>query len=269
AASFAGVHENGGGFRAAKTRRRARHQATSVRMKTLKLRNSFRPLLRGRSCRSATTATNRQLFVNDIAQNFSAVILAGGKSSRMSRDKALLDIGGKTLLARQIELVREIGAAEIFISSRAGVDYSGFGCRVLEDEFQDFGPLAGIARGLDAVREPLLLVLAVDMANMRGNFLEKLSTNCSEVLGVVPVVNGTIEPLAAFYPKSANDLIQKMLAASRPVNSPGAKHFAERCAQAGLARFVTVPPDEVGFFENWNFPADLPPGKAGKILKSW
>jgi molybdopterin-guanine dinucleotide biosynthesis protein A len=238
-------------------------------MKTLKLRNSFRPLLRGRSCRSATTATNRQLFVNDIAQNFSAVILAGGKSSRMSRDKALLDIGGKTLLARQIELVREIGAAEIFISSRAGVDYSGFGCRVLEDEFQDFGPLAGIARGLDAVREPLLLVLAVDMANMRGNFLEKLSTNCSEVLGVVPVVNGTIEPLAAFYPKSANDLIQKMLAASRPVNSPGAKHFAERCAQAGLARFVTVPPDEVGFFENWNFPADLPPGKAGKILKSW
>jgi hypothetical protein len=35
--------------------------------------------------------------------NFSAVILAGGKSSRMGRDKALLEIGGQTMLARQIE----------------------------------------------------------------------------------------------------------------------------------------------------------------------
>ncbi|HEY5345385.1 MAG TPA: NTP transferase domain-containing protein, partial [Verrucomicrobiae bacterium] len=58
--------------------------------------------------------------------NFSAVILAGGKSSRMGRDKAFLEIGGTTLLARQIGLARELGAAEIFISGRAETDYSKF-----------------------------------------------------------------------------------------------------------------------------------------------
>jgi len=46
--------------------------------------------------------------------NFSAVILAGGKSSRMGRDKAFLKIGGQTLLARQIQLARELGAARNF-----------------------------------------------------------------------------------------------------------------------------------------------------------
>ena len=177
----------------------------------------------------------------------------------MSRDKALLNIGGKTLLARQIELAREIGAAEIFISSRAGRDYSGFGCRVLEDKIQDFGPLAGIARAMREVREPLLLVLAVDMANMRGDFLEKISVNCCEGLGAVPLVNGIIEPLAAFYPKSSNGLIQKILAGAKPPHSPGARHFAEQCLQAGLARFITVPAGEAELFKSWNSPADLPP----------
>ena len=65
--------------------------------------------------------------------NFGAVILAGGKSSRMGRDKAFLEIGGPSLLARQISLVRDIGAAEIFISGRKGVNYSGFNCCVLTD----------------------------------------------------------------------------------------------------------------------------------------
>ena len=81
---------------------------------------------------------------------FSAVILAGGKSLRMGRDKAWLEIEGQTLLARQIALARETGAAEIFISGRADADYSAFGCPVLQDGFPDAVPLAGIERALDA-----------------------------------------------------------------------------------------------------------------------
>lgn len=202
--------------------------------------------------------------MNDTAPNFGAVILAGGKSARMGRDKALLETGGQTLLARQIGLVREIGAAGIFISGRAGVDYSTFGCHVLEDEVHDIGPLAGIAHALDAVREPLLLVLAVDMPNMNGNFLKKLHARCRDGLGAVPRVDEIIEPLAAFYPKPADDLMRKIMAGRKPARFPGAKYFAERCVKAGLVRFVAVPPAEAGFFKNWNSPADLPPGVAGQ-----
>src|ERR1700736_1502651 len=75
---------------------------------------------------------------------FSAVILAGGKSSPMGSDKAVAKLDGGTLLARQIQRTRAAGAAEIFISGRPGVDYSLFGSNVLEDKFQDAGPLAGI-----------------------------------------------------------------------------------------------------------------------------
>jgi hypothetical protein len=52
--------------------------------------------------------------------NFSAIILAGGKSSRMGRDKAWLEVGGKTLLARQIELAGPLARSEVFISGRTG-----------------------------------------------------------------------------------------------------------------------------------------------------
>src|ERR1035438_9547728 len=58
--------------------------------------------------------------------NFSAVILAGGKSSRMGRDKAWLEVGRQTLLARQIQLAQAAGATEIFVSGRFGVAYPTF-----------------------------------------------------------------------------------------------------------------------------------------------
>ncbi|MGB6192080.1 MAG: NTP transferase domain-containing protein, partial [Terracidiphilus sp.] len=84
----------------------------------------------------------------------------------MGCDKALLEVGEQPLLARQINLAWATRAAEVFISGRAGVDYSQFKCPVLLDRFPDAGtgagPLAGIERGLAALTQPRLLVLAVD-----------------------------------------------------------------------------------------------------------
>lgn len=192
---------------------------------------------------------------------FSAVILAGGKSSRMGRDKAFLEFDGQSLLARQISLARETGAAEIFISGRTGADYSAFNCRVFVDEFPDLGPLAGIASALSIVAEPLLLVLAVDMVNMNTNFLKKLLAHCHNGSGAVPLHQELIEPLAAFYPRAAAGLAQKLLAGSNPTRSPGARHFAQACEHAGLVRFIPILTDEAGLFKNWNSPADLPPAE--------
>ena len=89
----------------------------------------------------------------------SALILAGGKSRRMGRDKARLELAGRPLLARQIELARELRADKIFISGRAGADYAAFGCEVLFDFYPEAGPLAGVERGLATATAPFLLVL--------------------------------------------------------------------------------------------------------------
>ena len=189
--------------------------------------------------------------------NFSAVILAGGKSSRMGRDKAFLELDGQLLLARQISLVHEIGASEIFISGRSGVDYSAFKCQVLLDEQPGLGPLAGIASALDAANYPLLFVLAVDMINLPANLLREFHAHCKDGIGAVPFHGEVAEPLAAFYPKSAARLARDLLKGANPDCSPGAKHFADLCVQAGQARFIPVSPDHAVSFASWNSPADL------------
>ena len=185
--------------------------------------------------------------------NFSAVILAGGRSQRMGRDKAWLLLQGKPLLLQQIELAREVGAAEVLISGRVGVDYGAFDCPVLRDRFEDAGPLAGIESALSAMSTPLLLVLAVDMPNMRAAPLQALIAQCSENCGGIPRVNNRIEPLAAVYPRSALNLVRELLEGGRKT----ATHFAERCVDLKLATFIEFPGTEAGYFANWNTPSDV------------
>lgn len=185
--------------------------------------------------------------------NFSAVILAGGKSKRMGQDKAWLSLGGKPLVARQIELVRNLGAAEIFISGRAEADYSKLGCPVLTDHFQDAGPLAGIEAALRASSTPLMLVLAVDLARMNPARLQMLLSSCTENCGAVPRLRAGVEPLAAVYPRSALSLATQLLEGQ----SYAARRFAERCVELKLAGFVDVPDKHSGDFENWNTPPDV------------
>lgn len=199
---------------------------------------------------------------------FSAVILAGGKSSRMGRDKAWLEIGEQSLLAWQIQLAREAGASEVFISGRVGVDYSKFGCRVLRDRLVDAGPLGGIERALAEASSPLVLVLAVDMPKMTDEFLRQLLLHCDDGLGAISKVNGEIEPLAAIYPKAAVSLIEDLFSARgrselrgevarAHIKSPSATAFAEKCVERRLAKFVDVCESETHFFENWNSPTDV------------
>lgn len=172
----------------------------------------------------------------------------------MGRDKAWLVVGGRPLLARQIELVRELGAAEIFVSGRPGKDYSEFKQPVLRDNFPDAGPLAGIESALAVTHLPLLLVLAVDLPEMSADFLRRLAACCSETCGAVPKLAKGIEPLAAFYPKVAYPLAR----ASLERGDFAVKDFAGQCAQSGLVRFIEPAEDEVHYFNNWNSPQDLP-----------
>lgn len=191
--------------------------------------------------------------------NFSAVILAGGKSSRMGRDKAFLEIYGQPLLARQIEIVRQAGASEIFISGRSDADYSAFGHHLLVDEIPNLGPLSGIASALRTSRHALILVLAVDMPHITDDFLKKLLAQCSPGVGAVPVSGQIIEPLAAFYPKSSARIVQELRAIAPEDKSPGGGDFAKQCVAAGLARFVPLSTDEVRLFKSLNTPADFLP----------
>ena len=193
---------------------------------------------------------------------FSAVILAGGRSQRMGSDKAWLAVEGKPLVARQIELVRALGAEEVLISGRSEVDYSSLNCRVLQDRVPDAGPLAGIESALSAISTPLLLVLAVDLARMTPSLLQLLLTHCRQNCGAVPRFDKNIEPLAAVYPRAALGIARSQLDGGHY----GARDFAEQCSVQNLTSFVYLSAPHATCFENWNTPADMKtPGPRSSI----
>ena len=82
--------------------------------------------------------------------DLSAVILAGGESRRMGRDKAWMELEGQPLVALAVEKVRALGVTEIFISGRAGQDYSALTCPVLFD----LKPVLARSAALNAVCTP-------------------------------------------------------------------------------------------------------------------
>ncbi len=187
--------------------------------------------------------------------NLSAVILAGGESRRMGRDKAFLSISGQPLIERMIAKAREAGAKEVFISGRAGRVYPDLGVPVLYDREPGLGPLAGIERALDATTTHFLLVLAVDLALMNQEVLEKMASQCKTLTGVVPCFeNKGLQPLAAIYPRRCGEIARALLARHRLA----ARDFAEACLLERAAKRWPVPPTLECAFSNWNEPADLP-----------
>jgi molybdopterin-guanine dinucleotide biosynthesis protein A len=183
----------------------------------------------------------------------SAVILAGGQSRRMGRDKAWIECDGRPLIVLALEKVREIGVTEVFVSGRPGGDYSALGCPVLLDLEPDLGPLAGLERGLHACTSPLLLVLAVDLPRITSRLLRALADEADRTTGVVPEQGDQLEPLCAIYPKHCHGLaFERIQRGSRAV-----REFAAECLREKAVRLWKVPVSEASCFANCNFPEDL------------
>lgn len=188
----------------------------------------------------------------------SAVLLAGGRSSRMGRDKVEMILpDGRVLWRRQLDdVLRPLSPAELFLSgpARAGLPE---GVRVLADASPGLGPLAGIAAALGATRTPLLAVLAVDLPAMTaGFFAERLLPRCAPGRGAVARGGGDYyEPLAAVYPRECAVLATEQLGGrDRSLQS-----FVRAARAAGLIEAVEIRASERWLFANWNTPADIEP----------
>ncbi len=139
-------------------------------------------------------------------QQIEAFILAGGKSSRMGRDKALLEIGGKTLIERAASLCAPLVASVTLMGdpqrySKFVSSAHGDHLRVLTDRWPGAGPLGAIATALCAARQAWCLVLACDMPNVSADFLEWILERASKTSAdaIVPETSRGLEPLCAIY----------------------------------------------------------------------
>jgi molybdenum cofactor guanylyltransferase len=182
-----------------------------------------------------------------------AAVLAGGRSSRMGRDKAFLTWRGETLLARQLRLLRTLAPDEVLVSGRAGVDYGTGGVPVVCDAEPDRGPLGGLAALFAATRTSHLLVVAVDLPELGPDLLQALVAGAVPGRGVVPRGPRGWEPLVAVYPRCFAARVTAALASGR-----GALHpLVDAALAAGEVVAFDLSPAWQAQLTNWNRPEDF------------
>lgn len=185
--------------------------------------------------------------------NISALLLAGGESRRMGRDKAIIAFRGKPLWQHQIDLLRSLDPVEILLSARTEPAWQPPGIRFVSDQAPSRGPISGLAAALKTSRSTHLLALAVDMPLMTRSFLISLCDEIGLGRGVLPVIGHRAEPLAAVYPDQALSLIDAALAG----NDFSLRHLTEELVARGLLRLIDVLPAQEQLFRSLNSPLDI------------
>lgn len=139
---------------------------------------------------------------------FSGIVLAGGRSRRMGRDKWSLTLNGKTFLQMQVEKFRALGLEDILLSGGELPPLPG--TRVIGDRFPGQGPLAGLHACLSAAKHPAALVLSVDTPLAP---IESLQALLTAHVGEITCLRhkGRTEPLIAVYDASLTGEMETLL----------------------------------------------------------
>lgn len=188
---------------------------------------------------------------DESVQDISAFILAGGRSSRMGRDKALLSLGARTLLERMRELADGVTDLVRIVGPR-----EKYGPEALEDVYKDHGPLAGIHAALEASETDLNLVLSVDTPFIDPKFLSWMVAEAARngTTVTVPYVVGRFQPLCAVYRRDFLALAEPALRAGKNKIDPLFCYTTvRRIEEEELKRLAF----DARMFDNLNTPEDL------------
>lgn len=150
------------------------------------------------------------------AASFSLAIIAGGKSRRMGRDKAFIEVGGKTLVERVIAASADLGQAETMLIANQPDDYRRFGLPIHRDILPNKGPLGGIYTALTKAKSDWVLALACDMPFVNRDLLRHMIEQTDDAADiVVPRVDGYPQGLHALYRRTCLKPIERQLEADR------------------------------------------------------
>jgi len=130
---------------------------------------------------------------------FKGIVLAGGKSSRFGKDKALAQCEGKTLLGRAVDLLDVLRLDPVVITS-GQKDYSFLSCPVEKDMIPSKGPLGGLYTACSFFQKTHLLVLTCDMPLLTEEVLKQLMQNCrNSDQAAVCNIDHVLQPFPGIY----------------------------------------------------------------------
>jgi molybdopterin-guanine dinucleotide biosynthesis protein A len=150
--------------------------------------------------------------------NITAFILAGGSSSRIGSNKALLEIGGKSLISRLIEIVHPI-FDEVIISSNESELYEGTDKRIIKDIITGRGPLGGIHSALQFTKTEKNFFVSCDMPFISKDVIEFLCGYKSEKAIMILKADRRIQQLCGIYSKRIFPDVDSLLKESNQKDS--------------------------------------------------
>jgi molybdopterin-guanine dinucleotide biosynthesis protein A len=190
-----------------------------------------------------------------MTRKISAVILAGGDNKRFNGiTKANIVIGGKTIICRVMETIKDIFDEIIIVtnSPEKFAEYSDY--KIIPDLVMGAGPLGGIHSALKASSNELLFIIAGDMPFINKRYIirqiDYYQNNNCDIL--IPQINKYIEPLHSIYNISILGTLEKYLAGE---NDYSVREFIKKC-NVGWFKLEDSAETRTAFM-NINSPADL------------
>jgi molybdopterin-guanine dinucleotide biosynthesis protein A len=139
--------------------------------------------------------------------SWSGAVLTGGRSARMGRNKALVEVDGIAMACRVASALVAAGAAEVFCVGGDEAALAALGLEVVADAHPGDGPLGGVLTALRRARHPVVLLapcdlLAPDVDDLRRT-VAVLAGTAPTVDAAVPVVGGRLQPLDGAFRQHA------------------------------------------------------------------
>jgi len=142
--------------------------------------------------------------------DLTGIILAGGESTRMGQEKALIRFEGERLIQRSLSILDHFCDSMLISSNNKALEV--FGYEVIEDDHHNIGPIAGLSAALKASPSEHHLVIPCDTPFVNERLYEKILRHADDF---EVVIAGTpdlyIEPLIGYYHRSALDIIEKQI----------------------------------------------------------
>lgn len=148
------------------------------------------------------------------APEFAVIVLAGGRSQRLGRDKASEMLLGRPMLQHVLDRVAGIAGEAVVVKARGQalpeVRWEG-AIATVEDAYPESGPLGGLFTGLSALKAPAALAVACDMPLLSEALARELFSLLPGNDVVVPIGEEFAQPLCAVYSKTCLPAIQRRL----------------------------------------------------------
>lgn len=184
-----------------------------------------------------------------------AVILAGGLSSRMGFDKIELMIDNESLLEKQIKTLSTVFDHILVISNNSNREYLAYPkVTVCQDILKNYGPLGGIHAALKYSQDPFIYVIACDMPIINLKYINYLRSLLNNQDAVVTRFGDWIEPFHAYYNQSMLDAIEQYFKSGRRSIYELLKHQDVTYIDEDITRTYTI---DWALFDNINTKEDL------------